>query len=99
MAIGEGCRRSFLVDVWGSNKFRRIVVAVNRERKKETCPIKTLFKTMLTQYYSHTVPSALMMMNCLQNSKCPLVYNTEKASFSRYNQNLEKSNIETIYHY
>jgi len=35
MAIGEGCRQSFLVDVGGSSKFRRIVVVVNREREKE----------------------------------------------------------------
>jgi len=35
MAIGEGCRWSFLVDVWGSSKFRRIVVAVDREGERE----------------------------------------------------------------
>jgi len=35
MAIDEGCRQSFLVDVWGSSKFRRIVVVVNKEGGKE----------------------------------------------------------------
>jgi len=34
MAIGEGFRRRFLVDVWDSSKFRRIVVVVNRERER-----------------------------------------------------------------
>jgi len=34
VAIGGGCRRSFLVDVWGSSRSGEIVVAVNRERER-----------------------------------------------------------------
>ena len=38
MARGGGCRRSLLVDVWGSSKSGRIVV--NRERKEK----KSIYK-------------------------------------------------------
>ena len=34
MTIGGGCRRSLLVDVWGSGKPGGIIVVVNREKKK-----------------------------------------------------------------
>jgi len=35
VAIGEGCRRSLLVDVWGSSKFGGIVVAVKPLASKQ----------------------------------------------------------------
>jgi len=34
MAIGEGCRQSFLVDDWGWQQVQEDFVAVNRERKR-----------------------------------------------------------------
>ena len=34
MAVGEGCRRSFLVDDWGWQQVQEDFVAVNRERER-----------------------------------------------------------------
>jgi len=34
MTVGEGCRRSFLVDDWGWQQVQKDFVAVNREREK-----------------------------------------------------------------
>ena len=56
MAVGEGCRRSFLVDDWGWQQVQEDFVAVNRERERMEGERENTSMLLIREWVVSTAP-------------------------------------------